>query len=449
MTPESSNERQILTPSALNRLVRDLLEDALPLIWIEGELSNVSRPGSGHLYFTLKDAGAQIRCAMFKPRSTWLPFKPADGLQVLLRARVSLYEARGEFQLIVEHLELSGEGALRREFEQLKSRLSAEGLFAESRKRPLPVLPNRIGIITSATGAALRDVLHVLGRRFPMVEVELLPTPVQGKEAPAAIVAMLDGAAKAMRHDVLLLTRGGGSLEDLWAFNDESLARAIARSPIPVVSAIGHEIDLSISDLVADLRAATPSAAAELLVPDVNDLHRALSRSHDRLRLRMRRKLESVNQRLDHLLARLTLQRPSSRLARGAERLAQMRARLSRIAQRDSMRRHARLSQATMRLRGQHPHRRVVRIGDDLNALVARLSASIRHGLDRRRASTDQLGGTLHALSPLGTLARGYSILLEHSSTAVVRSSTQVASGSLLRGVLADGELRLRVETDN
>ncbi|MEP6880512.1 MAG: exodeoxyribonuclease VII large subunit, partial [Dokdonella sp.] len=332
MTPdnddENERERRILTPSGLNRLVHDLLEDALPLIWIEGELSNVARPGSGHLYFTLKDSSAQIRCAMFKPRSTWLPFKPADGTQVLARARVSLYEARGEFQLIVEHMEEAGEGALRREFERLKQKLSAEGLFDADRKRPIPQMPRRIGIITSATGAAVRDVLNVLARRFPLVEVEVLSVPVQGKEAPAAIIAMLDAAAKAGRHDVLLLTRGGGSLEDLWAFNDEALARAIVRSPIPVVSAVGHEIDFSISDFVADLRAPTPSAAAELLVPDVNDLNRRLQHHRDRLLLRLRRRLEASSQRADHLLSRLNLQRPNLRLARGGERLKLLQARL-------------------------------------------------------------------------------------------------------------------------
>ncbi|HET9031355.1 MAG TPA: exodeoxyribonuclease VII large subunit, partial [Dokdonella sp.] len=318
---DNSRERRILTPSALNRLVHDLLEDALPLIWIEGELSNVARPGSGHLYFTLKDSSAQIRCAMFKPRSTWLPFKPADGMQVLTRARVSLYEARGEFQLIVEHMEQAGEGALRREFERLKQKLLAEGLFEDSRKREIPALPRRIGIITSPTGAAIRDVLHVLARRFPLTEVEILPVPVQGREAPAAIVAMLDAAARLARHDVLLLTRGGGSLEDLWAFNDETLARAIVRSPIPVVSAIGHEVDFSISDLVADLRAPTPSAAAEMLVPDANDLKRRLEQLGNRLQLRVRRRLEASSQRADHLLSRLNLQRPILRLQRGRERL--------------------------------------------------------------------------------------------------------------------------------
>src|SRR6185437_16242986 len=268
--------RHILTPSTLNRLVRGLLEDALSLVWIEGELSNVARPASGHLYFTLKDSGAQVRCAMFRPKNAALRFKPADGMQVLLRARVGLYEPRGEFQLVAESMEPAGEGALQRAFEQLKAKLDAEGLFDPARKRPLPRYARRIGVITSATGAAIRDVLSVLSRRWPLAEVEVLPVPVQGREAPPAIVAMLDKASRAARHDVLLVTRGGGSLEDLWAFNDEAVARAIHACAIPVVSAVGHEVDFSIADFVADLRAPTPSAAAELLVPDAQTTLRHL-----------------------------------------------------------------------------------------------------------------------------------------------------------------------------
>ena len=280
--PIPPRERQILTPSTLNSLARELIEATFPLIWVEGELSNVARPASGHVYFSLKDAGAQVRAAMFKPRSSFLRFRPADGIQVLVRCRVSLYEARGDFQLIVEHMEEAGEGALRRQFEQLKAKLAAEGLFDAARKRPLPALPRRIGILTSPTGAAVRDVLNVLARRLPMVEVDVIPVPVQGETAAAQIRAQLEAAGRAARHDVLLLTRGGGSLEDLWAFNDESLARAIAASPIPVVSAIGHEVDFSIADFVADLRAATPSAAAELLVPDRSELLRNLLRQQQR-----------------------------------------------------------------------------------------------------------------------------------------------------------------------
>ena len=444
---DNARERRILTPSGLNQLVHDLLEDALPSIWIEGELSNVARPGSGHLYFTLKDSSAQIRCAMFKPRSTWLPFKPADGMQVLARARVSLYEARGEYQLIVEHMEQAGEGALRREFERLKQKLSAEGLFDDSRKRVLPSLPRRIGIITSPTGAAVRDVLNVLTRRFPLSEVEILPVSVQGKEAPAAIIAALDATARLARHDVLLLTRGGGSLEDLWAFNDEGLARAIARSPIPVVSAVGHEIDFSISDLVADLRAPTPSAAAELLVPDAKDLLRRIEQQRNRLQLRMRRRLEATSQRADHLLSRLNLQRPTLRLQRGRERLDQLQARLLRMQGQNFERRLARLIRAHMRLVARHPRQRLVSADDRTQALATRLNAAMQHRIERKQAHLGQLARALHAVSPLATLARGYAILIDCDSGAVVHSVSQTGPDSRLRGVVADGELRLRIDS--
>ena len=445
-TDESHAERMILTPSALNRLAHDLLEDALPSVWIEGELSNVSRPASGHLYFTLKDSAAQVRCAMFKPRSTWLGFKPVDGLHVLARARVSLYEARGEYQLIVEHLEEAGEGALQREFERLKKQLSAEGLFSTERKRPIPRLPRRIGIITSATGAAIRDVLHVLARRFPMVEVDVLPVPVQGKDAPAAIIAMLDAAARAGRHDVLLMTRGGGSLEDLWAFNDEALARAIVRSPIPVVSAVGHEIDFSISDFVADLRAATPSAAAELLVPDSIDLARRLEQQHNRLLLRVRRRIEASSQRADHLLARLNLQRPILRLQRGRERLDQLHARMLRMHRHDFERRSTRLVRAQGRLLATHPQRKLLGAREHVDALAGRLHKHVLHRLERQRAHLAELARALHAVSPLATLGRGYAILLDQQTGTVIRSVAQVKSEARLRGILADGELKLRID---
>lgn len=449
MTAESTPDRTILTPSSLNRMVRDLLEGALPSIWIEGELSNVSRPASGHLYFTLKDANAQVRCAMFKPRSGWLPFKPADGVQVLARARVGLYEARGEFQLVVEHLEIAGEGALRRQFEELKNRLSAEGLFDLTRKLPLPSMPRRIGIVTSPTGAAVRDVLNVLGRRFPLVDVEILPVPVQGKEAAPAMVAMIDAASRAGRHDVLLLTRGGGSLEDLWAFNDESLARAISRCSIPLVSAVGHEIDFSISDFVADLRAPTPSAAAELLVPDSGELLRELRQRQERMRLRMRRRIESSSQRSDHLLARLNLQRPGARLLRGNERLQQLSARMNRIAERTLERRRSRLAHARTGLAVHDPGRKLQAAGERATAYQARLLGTTRHLLERRTSRVEELGRALHAFSPLATLARGYAILVESRSGQVVRRTGQVGPGARLRAILADGELPLRVETED
>lgn len=439
--------RQILTPSSLNRLVRDLLEDALPLIWIEGELSNVARPASGHIYFTLKDASAQVRCAMFRPKSGWLKFKPADGMHVLVRARVGLYEPRGEFQLVAEHMEPAGEGALQREFEQLKARLDAEGLFDPARKRALPRYARRIGVITSATGAAIRDVLSVMSRRWPLVDVDVLPVPVQGREAPPAIVQMLRKASASGRYDVLLLTRGGGSLEDLWAFNDEQVARAIHASAVPVVSAVGHEIDFSIADFVADLRAPTPSAAAELLVPDAFALRRHLQQLQQRLATLEQRRLQARIQRVDHLLARLQAQRPQARLARDRERLMHLQRRLHGVQREQSQRRHSALERVHARLLAQHPRLRLMLLQRRLRELRQRLLSSIERKLERDRANLRQNGRALHAISPLATLERGYSIIFD-ANGKVVRSSQGIGEGTPLRARLADGELPLSVRKD-
>jgi len=440
--------REVYTPSALTRFVRDLLEDALPLIWVEGEISNFAKPASGHLYFTLKDAGAQVRCAMFKPKSSWLRFKPGDGMRVLARARVSLYEARGEFQLIVESLEEAGEGALQRAFEQLKAKLSAEGLFDTALKRAIPRWPRRIGVITSPTGAAVRDVISVIARRFALAEVDILPVPVQGKEAPPAIVRMIQAASNARRHDVLLLTRGGGSLEDLWAFNDEAVARAIRASAIPVVAAVGHEIDFTIADFAADLRAPTPSAAAELLVPDQREIERTLERELARLRQRMHRVLETRAQRLDHLLARIQAQRPQARLARARERLLNLQRRLLDRALAARERRQARVVHLRTRLLAQHPAVRLAHDAAHAGALDERLRGTIVRTLERRRARLGELARTLHAVSPLATLERGYAILLEDGSGHVVRSVTQTVPNARLRARVSDGEITLRVADD-
>jgi len=443
----ASPPRHILTPSSLNRLVRDLLEDALPMVWIEGELSNVSRPASGHLYFTLKDSGAQVRCAMFKPKSGWLKFKPADGMQVLIRARVGLYEPRGEFQLVAEHMEPAGEGALQREFEQLKARLDAEGLFDPARKRALPRYARRIGVITSPTGAAIRDVLSVLARRWPLADVDVLPVPVQGREAPPAIVAMLRKASASGRYDALLLTRGGGSLEDLWAFNDEAVARAIHASAVPVVSAVGHEIDFSIADFVADLRAPTPSAAAELLVPDADALIRHLQQLRQRLSTFEQRRLQAHNQRVDHLLARLQAQRPQARLARDRERLLHLQHRLLGVQRESAQRLLTRLERVHARLLAQHPKQRLMLLKRLLAEQQQRLRQSIERRLERERLTLQQSGRALHTVSPLATLERGYAILFD-ADGRVLRSAEGVVADTPLRARLADGELPLRVSKD-
>jgi exodeoxyribonuclease VII large subunit len=435
--------REILTPTALNQLVRDLLEDALPRIWIEGELSNVARPASGHLYFTLKDAGAQVRCAMFKPKSTWLKFRPEAGTQVLIRGRVSLYAPRGDYQLIVDHMEESGEGALRRAFEQLKSRLQAEGLFDEARKRPLPRFPRRIGVITSASGAAIHDVLSVLARRFALADVEVLPVPVQGREAPPAIESMLRRAAASGRYDVLLLTRGGGSLEDLMAFNDEAVARAVHASAVPVVSAVGHEVDFSIADFVADLRAPTPSAAAELLVPDSRELLEHLQRQLERLRLLQQRRLQHHAQALDQAMTRLQAQRPQQRLVQGSERLKALHARLVRCIRSDLRNHAARTDRIGERLRGVHPNRRVPILRERAHEQHRRLRAAITHALERRQRDCTVARRALNAVNPLAVLDRGYAILFDDNGRTV-RSAQGVAADAILEARLSDGILKLR-----
>ncbi|MGH8040655.1 MAG: exodeoxyribonuclease VII large subunit [Rudaea sp.] len=416
-----SAEREVFSPSLLVRQARNLLEGAFPLIWLEGEISNFTRATSGHLYFSLKDAQAQVRCAMFRPKSTWLRFKPGDGLRVLARARVTLYEARGEFQLVIEHLEEAGEGALLRAFQELKARLAGEGLFDASAKRALPKLPRRIGIITSPTGAAVHDVLSVIARRFPLAQIEILPVPVQGKDAPAAIAAMLAAASRARRHDVLLLTRGGGSLEDLWAFNDEAVARAIGACVIPVVSAVGHETDFTIADFAADLRAPTPSAAAELLVPDANEVRRALVHVRTRLSQWIRHRLGTLAQRSDHARARLRASHPRQRLRSGGERLNALYA----------------------RLRRQHPAAGLLRRTHALHIGIDRLRGGMAHRLHVRRLRLAELGRALNATSPLATLDRGYAILLDRDNGRVVRNLVQARRSVRLRARLRDGEISL------
>lgn len=442
--PDDPATRNVLTPSTLNRLVRDLLEDVLPMVWIEGELSNVARPASGHVYFTLKDSGAQVRCAMFRSSSARLTFKPADGSQVLLRARVGLYEPRGEFQLVVEHMEMAGEGALQRQFEQLKAKLDAEGLFDPAHKRALPRYVRRLGVITSATGAAVRDVLSVLARRWPLTEVEVLPVPVQGREAPPAIVAMLGKASGSGRYDALLLTRGGGSLEDLMAFNDESVARAVRASAVPIVCAVGHEIDFSIAEFAADLRAPTPSAAAELLVPDGAAVARHLQQLRQRLLDVPKRSLQVLGQRNDHLRARLQAQRPQARLQRDRDRLQHLRQRLAAAMRERTGQQRQRLERLDGVLQHRHPRQRLPLLARQLADQRQRLRQAMARRLERQRLTLGQTGRALHAVSPLATLERGYAILFD-AEGRVLRHVASVNTNDPLRARLVDGELDLQV----
>ena len=438
----------VLTPSQLNILARGLLEDAFPAVVVEGELGNVSRPASGHMYFTLKDARAQVRCALFKPKSQWLRFVPRDGLQVRARGRVTLYEARGEYQLILDTLEEAGEGALRRAFDALKVRLQAEGLFEAARKRAPPVLPRRLGVITSPSGAAVRDVLSVLGRRFPLLEVEILSALVQGTEAPAQLLRMLQAAGASGRYDVLLLTRGGGSLEDLWAFNDEALVRAVADSPVPVVSAVGHETDFSLTDFAADLRAPTPSAAAELLTPDRIDLLGRTRQLQRHVETAQRRALQDRHQRVDRLGLRLQALRPQARLEALRVRQDTAMRRLAAAFDRQLQQQRARLRHAGVVLQTGSPQRRLQALRQQLDALRARPEAALRRRLQRDALHLRGLARSLEAVSPLATIARGYSILQREDGT-VIRRVDDVAPGDALQARLSDGNLRVRVESSD
>jgi exodeoxyribonuclease VII large subunit len=490
--PESvaRSERDVYSVSRLNREVRVLLERGFGMIWLEGEISNFSRPSSGHWYFSLKDAGAQVRCAMFRQRNMSCAFTARDGQKVLVRARIGLYEPRGEFQLIVEHMEDAGLGALRRRFEELAAALAAEGLFAPERKRPLPALPKRIGVVTSPTGAALRDIVHVLARRFPAVPVLIYPVAVQGAQAAAEIVAAIQLAGKRAECDVLILARGGGSLEDLWAFNDERLARVIAASSIPVICGVGHEIDFTIADFAADVRAPTPSAAAELAVPDALEwlsavgrlgtrLERCMRRrleSHrerlrwldrraalvsprarfaqraqrldeldERIRLALRRRLESHRERLQWLRGRAALVSPAARLAHRALQVESFGQRIVRALRHTLGARRTRFTADERRLWQASPLARVRAAAVDHAALLARLRGAGLESVRRGRERLQLLERTLQAVSPLATLERGYAIV-QNERGEILRDAAVAPAGTLIEARLAKGRLRAKVQ---
>ncbi len=437
-------QRDVYSVSRLNREVRSVLERALSVIWVEGELSNFSQPASGHWYFSLKDRGAQLRCAMFRMQNSLVGFTPRDGAHLLLRGRISVYEARGEYQLIVDHLEEAGVGALKREFERLKTRLAAEGLFALGRKRPLPRFPLRIGVITSPSGAALHDILQILARRFPPAAVLIYPAPVQGAAAVPALMAALASAGARAECDVLILARGGGSLEDLWAFNDERLARAIAACPLPVVSAVGHEIDFTIADFVADVRAPTPSAAAELVVPDRAACLEAVARTGERLAVSMRRELRAIVIRVEGARARLALAHPGVRLVQQTQRLDDLGLRLGSATRARVQRERLRLAELHRRLMHRSPDRLLEQQRSRHQDLLLRL----RHAATGRMAASAQrlalAQRALNAVSPLATLARGFAIVTR-ADGALVTDAAAVAPGEEIEARLARGILTARV----
>ena len=436
--------RQVYSVSQLNRLARQLLEQDLPVMWVEGEISNLARPASGHLYFSLKDDKAQIRCALFRSRSGRTEVAAANGQQVLVRGRVSIYEPRGDYQLIVEHLEPAGEGLLRRRLEELKRTLAAEGLFDESRKQDLPRLPRQIGVITSPTGAAIRDILHILKRRFPAIPVVVYAVQVQGEQAKFDIVRALATAAARAECDVLILARGGGSLEDLWAFNEEIVARAIAACPIPLIAGIGHEVDFTIADLVADVRAPTPSGAAELAVPDGRDWLRRLAVLERRLALSARRSLEGSRLALRTAIARLARCHPGFMLRQNVQRLDELRGQLGAALRNRLTLDDLRVRGAIARLRSGSPGIRVRMTAERVAGTKRRLAAAARARLTIPGTQLAVLSGRLHTVSPLRTLERGYAIVQDASGN-VVRSHLQVQPGDAITARVADGELKATV----
>ena len=443
----TSPQRRLLpdvySVSRLNRAARDLLERGMAMLWVEGELSNLAQPGSGHWYFCLKDAQAQVRCALFRTQQRLLSLKPRDGMHVLVRARVSLYEGRGEFQLIVEHMEESGEGALKRAFEALKQRLNDEGLFDQARKRPLPTLPRRVGIVTSPTGAAIRDIVTTFKRRFPAIALLVYPVPVQGEGAPAKIAAALRLASARAECDAIILARGGGSLEDLWAFNDEQVARAIAACRVPVVSGVGHEVDVTIADFVADMRAPTPTAAAELLSPDRTEWAAQFDRLQQRFRTLASRRLQDAQQGLDRLAVRL--RDPRRILAQHAALLSQLKARLRAHTAATLAARHARLAQRQHRLQQAAPRTRVARLGARLDGHHARLLQAMRNRLRQTEHDLALRAQRLNAISPLPTLRRGYAIV-QTEANRVVRDAGALRVGDKIKIRFAAGAARAHID---
>jgi exodeoxyribonuclease VII large subunit len=439
-------ERVVCTVSELVLRIKETLEDRFPAVWVEGEISNLRIPSSGHVYFTLKDDGAQLRCVLFRSRGRRVAFQPEDGMQVLAFGGLDVYAARGEYQLIVELLEPKGVGALQLAFEQLKRKLEAEGLFEAGRKRALPPFPRTIGIVTSPTGAAIRDMLHVIGRRFADLRVLITPVRVQGEEAPGEIVRALRDLQEVPELDVVIVGRGGGSIEDLWAFNDERVARAISACRVPVISAVGHETDFTIADFVADLRAPTPSAAAEVVVREKLHVIRALCDMYDTLKQAMAARLARERQRIDSLGRRRVLTDAARALRDWHRRLDELSTRLALGARANRRLGEHRLSLARNALRSLNPVARIANGTVVLAQLRVRLASAGANRAKTARHRLDAAVGQLDSLSPLAVLGRGYSLTRLLPSGAIVRSAAQTRPGDAIEILLREGALDARVE---
>ena len=437
-------ERDIYSVSRLNREARNLLEGSFPLLWLEGEISNLARPASGHWYLSLKDKTASVRCAMFRNRNRLLRFQPENGAQVLVRARISLYEARGEFQIIIEHMEEAGDGALQRAFEELKQRLNQEGLFDPAHKLPLPAMPQHIGVITSPTGAAVHDILTTLQRRFPAIPILIYPVAVQGENAAEEIAARIRLASQRRDCDVLILARGGGSLEDLRAFNEEVVARAIHDCRIPIVSGIGHEIDFTIADFVADQRAPTPTAAAELVSPDQQSLLKQVQQLFSRLTSTVAAGLQARSQQLHNLQKRL--RHPGRRLQDIAQRLDDLELRMQQIMKHRLQHRQHALNMLAEKLQHHQPGHDIEHKHLQLTEIARRLRQAMRHRLEQSRQQLQYLTHNLDTVSPLSTLSRGYTITTALEDRHIIRSSRELKPGQQIKTRLAKGHIISKIE---
>ncbi|SFD92087.1 Exodeoxyribonuclease VII large subunit [Marinobacter sp. DSM 26671] len=442
-TPHLQDTRpRALSVSELNHQARHLLESSFMQVWVEGELSGLSRPSSGHWYFSLKDRKCQVRCAMFRGMNQRIRTPPKEGDQVRIRGKVTLYENRGDFQIIVEHVEPAGLGALQQAFEELKRKLLAEGLFEQASKKPLPSLPRHIGVVTSPTGAAIHDILTVLARRCPAIPVTLYPTAVQGKAATADIVRAIEAAQNHGVADVLIIGRGGGSLEDLWCFNEEAVARAIAACRIPTVSAVGHEVDVTIADFVADLRAPTPSAAAEKISPDQSDWLKQLRDREFRLSNAMGLAMKRLGTQLGHLSARL--RDPRRELLEKAQRMDELELRLRKAIRQRLTTVGVRNDHLRQRLVMQSPHRQLSDSQDALRRVSERLVSVMQQDLKQRRDNLEHAAQTLNVVSPLATLGRGYSIVRDNNGI-IIRDATNVNPGDTISAHVARGEMTAKV----
>ena len=438
--------RRVFTVTELTVSVRDLLEERFSEIWVEGELSNCKTWNTGHLFFTLKDDRTQIKGVIFRSALRYLKFKPADGLRVVARGRVSVYEPKGEYQIVCEHLEPQGLGALQLAFEQMKKRLQQEGLFDAARKRPLPALPRKVGVVTSLDGAAIRDIIKVLSRRYRNLHLVISPARVQGEDASLEIARSLRQLGRVAGVDVVIVARGGGSIEDLWAFNEEVVARAIARAPVPVISAVGHETDVTIADFVADLRAPTPSAAAEIVVKAKDEFCARIDRLEARLRGAVQGRVQRLGRRVDLLSARPALSGVPARVASRARHAAEVTHSLARAVRQRLARRARRLQLLQRQLDTLDLGRRLAAVRTKLvsgDARLARAIASRRHRADRQLRDA---AARLDSLSPLAVLGRGYAVCWNADRTQVIRDASATQPGDNVRVTLARGELRCTVD---